>query len=662
LKHSPKYYNYFLLTENPQFFKDVLISQFKDFNEKSLRKTIALNLFLGHKIENKSIIELINPEVAVYLARDFEFLNKGSFGWKDIEVSTIEKRTELLQLFNKTIPGMKINIINTRPFEQFFPLKFIDLITNFPNNWYGEPVYNRSLNFYSSLLDFFIRFYLEKDLRCFDKLDAEDLHTYSPLGRQLIRQKNRNNEQFRDKYFNDFFNLKEFAVKLIDKFVPGATWRWIGGDHKAHIQCVKICKILVEYQLLTEEEVDEIRSSLYLKISAFRSLENAVKRDAMDMDVNWGKMWREGFQNIREYYAEILIQNLYQKLDKELFRVTEVFEKKGFFERDKEVSLEKMRDLAKVRIDFMEEKEISQHIREILFGYLMSQNTIQGETLLQRKSSSILNDLLQLIANINDSFITSLRLIEENDYLRFRKANQSSDKKILEFSKDFSKILLKTSLGDYIYREEIFVKQFSETVERLNQEISKENVYQMQRNLSLANIPLKIFNILGPYAEYCEEFKLVNTKHFFQKFWRFFRFFFKENMENMSVFFNESNVWSFENIFYKFPMEISFEILKVFKENSPAIISKDIILDVLFDMLQKFTEKCQILTMIEKNQVYVNLLQTIGLFLQKKKLKNFNWIPEYDIRIALELIKKIQKKLTYLLRKGQKNYLNFLRF
>ena len=534
---------------------------------------------------------------------------------------------------------MKINIINTRPFEQFFPLKFIDLITNFPNNWYGEPVYNRSLDFYSSLLDFFIRFYLEKDLRCFDKLDAEDLHTYSPLGRQLIRQKNCNNEQFRDKYFNDFFNLKQFAVKLIEKFVPGATWRWIGGDHKAHIQCVKICKILVEYQLLTEEEVDEIRSSLYLKISAFRSLENAVKRDAMDIDVNWGKTWREGFQSIREYYAEILIQNLFQKLDKELFRVAEIIEKDGFFEGNKEVSLDKIRDLTKFKIGFVEEAEISQHIREVLFGYLMSQNTIQGETLLQRKSLSILNDLLQLIANINDSFITSLRLIEQNHYFRFRKANQSSEKKFLEFSKDFSKILMKTSLGNFIYREEVLVKQFSETIEKLNQEISKENAYQMQRNLSLANIPLKIFNILGPYAEYCDEFRLLNTKELFQKFWGFFRFFFKENLENTSVFFNESNVWSFENIFYKFPIEISFEILNVFKENSAAIISKDLILDVFFDMLKNFTERSQFLTIIEKNQVYVNLLQTIGLFLQKKQLKNFNWIPEYDIRIVLELIK-----------------------
>lgn len=60
----------------------------------------------------------------------------------------------------------------------------------------------------------------------------------------------------REKYFDSEFNVFQFAIKLLKKFIPGASWRWIGGNHKAHIYALEICKILIEYGLLTDQEIE----------------------------------------------------------------------------------------------------------------------------------------------------------------------------------------------------------------------------------------------------------------------------------------------------------------------------------------------------------------------------------------------------------------------
>ena len=256
----PFFYIYYLVLitflETPQFFKDVLIANFKDFKEKSLRGIIALNYFLNHKSTSHSIIDLALPDVPIYLARDFELLKNSKFRWEDIDLSAIEDRTELLLLLNKPIPNLILPIISTRPFELFFPLKFLDLIAERPNNWFGEAVYNKSLEYYTCLLECFLQFYLEKDLCFLDKLESEDMKSYSLIGRRNVREKNQRNEEIKSRYFNDIFNLKNFALKLVRNFIPAATWRWIGANHKCHILSIKLCKILIEYQFLTLNEIE----------------------------------------------------------------------------------------------------------------------------------------------------------------------------------------------------------------------------------------------------------------------------------------------------------------------------------------------------------------------------------------------------------------------
>jgi hypothetical protein len=187
----------------------------------------AWNLFFGSQHNGKTVLEIIDPDVLGYIAKDYEALRNQTFRWEDIDIPTINKRHEFVNLFLTPMDPVRLNLLNTAPFEQVFPLKFLDAITERPDYSFGQQIYNSSLSYYTHLLDFFCKFYLEKDFQLLDKIDAQDIETLTPICRYKIREKNRNNTYIREKYFNDEFNVHKFALKLVEKFIPGASWRWI---------------------------------------------------------------------------------------------------------------------------------------------------------------------------------------------------------------------------------------------------------------------------------------------------------------------------------------------------------------------------------------------------------------------------------------------------
>lgn len=53
---------------------------------------------------------------------------------------------------------------------------------------------------------------------------------------------------------------------MINNFVPNTSWLSFEYTHKAHVYCIEICKIIIEYGLLNENEFDQIINKLYNKI------------------------------------------------------------------------------------------------------------------------------------------------------------------------------------------------------------------------------------------------------------------------------------------------------------------------------------------------------------------------------------------------------------
>lgn len=246
------------------------MDNFEKYKTLNIRQALALNQLISLSIDGTPILSYMNSQPANMILKDYETLNCQTFKWDEIDIPAIEKRASFIKQFNIDIPEERFSLLNTEPFEKLISLKFLDMVTENPNLSFGTPLYNNSLNYYTYLLKYFIIFYLKKDLLFLDKIDAEDIETYTPIGRYYIRCNNRQNSKLRAKYFNEEFNLIKFAIKMVEKFVIGATWRWIGGNHMAHVYCIEICKIVIECGIASLEECEEIKHALYLKIQVYR--------------------------------------------------------------------------------------------------------------------------------------------------------------------------------------------------------------------------------------------------------------------------------------------------------------------------------------------------------------------------------------------------------
>ena len=566
-----------------------------------------------------------------------------TFKWDDIGIPSIEQRANFVNYFNQSDAKILIIGLNTAPLEQLFPLKFINLITDCPDYSFGQPIYNQSLNFYTYLLDFFIRYYLMKDLKTMDKIDAQDIETYSPLARHAIREKNRKNTNIRLKYFNEQFDVHKFAIKLVEKFVPGATWRWIGGNHKAHVYCIKICKLLMEYGLLDEAQCEEVKHALYLKIPVYRSLETIIDRDASSISEYWVNIWYDGLKSIREYYCEILINYVYLKKDNEVLALMEKLMVQQ--EVNGKITLDYLKSNISFENSVIFEESFSKKMMEFIHGYVLSQNTINKKFLTtSMKIESIIDNFLQNISNIEDPYLRSLRLLRDQDfenYLKEMKIPQNNKIDLTSPAKEISKVRSRLIQGKYAYKEVELFNDIEQVLNTLNDKLNymqaiqtdEKNIYHGQKALFLHDIPMSIELIL---ALLCNDLKKIDYNQLLQKFTYLIRYFLKDNLEHHSIHLVENNFWNYENMLYIIPEEITDMLYQCLAENSQAMYAKEYVLDVILCVFGKQIK------VEDKNVGYYKslskLVDILSLHHQVKYEKIYNWIPEYDIRITMDLV------------------------
>ena len=276
------------------------------------------------KFKNESILQTGFSKELDYIALDKDNLKNNLFKWEDIELPTINERHQFINIFVNRFKDKEKNkekketlahkiensfsplhcFLNIQPLYEIFTLRYINDIVEHPSSNYGQPIYNNSLSFYTQILDFFNQFYIEKDFRILDKIVARDIETIDPISRIKIRKKNSNNEFIKKKYFSEEFNVLKFCLKIITNFLPGATWRWIGGHHKAHVHSLRLCKLLLEYGVLNNDEIEELRHVLYLKVQVLRSLETIIDNDHKKKSIGqeWFDIWVEGLKFCRGFF------------------------------------------------------------------------------------------------------------------------------------------------------------------------------------------------------------------------------------------------------------------------------------------------------------------------------------------------------------------------
>ena len=614
----------------------------------SFRKFMNLNVFFMHKKQGKSFFQLLDSEAADFIAKDYESLLKGTFRWGDIEIPSIDQRILLLENLNQVMPRIAKPVIYTQWAEENFPLKYIDLMTDFPDYSFGTPLYIKSQLFYTHLIEIFGRLYLEPELELLDKIDAQDIGTYTPISRHYIREKNRKNKRLHDKFFNKEFDLHKFTMKIVDKFVPGATWRWIEDKHKVHIHAIKWCKILMENCLVDDDQIEEIFHALYLKIQTFKFLETSVNEESGKIEDKIVNAWSDGLRAIREYYCEIFVLYLFQKQDNLLLSMM-----KTIYSSKRKLSFEELKNICNFNKSVLFEEEFGRKMMDVLFSYILSQNPINKKFITSRKIEDMAINLMYNISNTEDLFLKGMKMIQENDYIDFCEEacgfagpREFIQNDFIEFYSEFEKIKKNTTNGVYLYKEENVIKDLVNVLDKIDSKLNFSKAvekkegrnYVMQRVIFDSNIHLILQILMSNYAEYSNHFTEHPTEELFNKYTNFLRFYLNGNTETHCSFFVETGFWSIENMYYKFPVELSSMVYDIMNAFPLVVLSKEYLLDVTHDMFGKHYKTCVAQTASVKNwNVLSKVLDIIKIFTRVEYLKIFHWIPEYDIRITMEM-------------------------
>ncbi len=164
--------------EGDQFFKDTL-QKIYSTTEFSLEFCLTVNGLLSHVSQGKSVLErALGDRLMKQFQQDFDGLKAGTFSWHEISKDDLVARVTVLEQLNEFIGNLKkssyrnqageertfLACINFNPFKQLFSLQRMAQYIHYPNWNFGQEIYNKSVQFYTYLLNFFVHAYLLPDL------------------------------------------------------------------------------------------------------------------------------------------------------------------------------------------------------------------------------------------------------------------------------------------------------------------------------------------------------------------------------------------------------------------------------------------------------------------------------------------------------------------
>lgn len=87
-------------------------------------------LFRWKSSEGLSALEIGFDDVIELIKKDLEQMRGNHFRWENIEVDTIQKRSEFISIFLKEFKEEELSILDLSMFESVLSLEYIDRITD----------------------------------------------------------------------------------------------------------------------------------------------------------------------------------------------------------------------------------------------------------------------------------------------------------------------------------------------------------------------------------------------------------------------------------------------------------------------------------------------------------------------------------------------------
>ena len=290
---------------------------------------------------------------------------------------------------------------------------------------------------------------------------------------------------------------------------------------------------------------------------------------------------------------------------------------------------------------------------DFLLSYILSQNKITGKIITSTKIENIADNFLHIFSNFDDPYLHTLKLMKEEDYLNFAKQenkefgpNNYIKQDFQGFANNLKTLINNLTYGGYLHRDAQLLRDIEEILDSVNSKLNyikasqnnESRNFMNQRLLFMSGFPAILFNLMANLMKFSEILKAKEGENILMKFKAFLEYYLKGNKEVQSSFFRKQMFCEIEKMFLKFPTIISNLLLDIFKDDAQILISKDYTLDILMNMLINHNDSLQKNAKIQDYSDLSRIIDIIAIFIDLNCYKIFNWIPEYDLRIAQKLI------------------------
>ena len=75
----------------------------------------------------------------------------------------------------------------------------------------------------------------------------------------------------------------------VERYFPNVGWRWVGGNHHAHLYTLKIMLVLFEYGFYTLQDMNKLLIKLYSISEILFNLENYIRSDSVRLGLAFRK-------------------------------------------------------------------------------------------------------------------------------------------------------------------------------------------------------------------------------------------------------------------------------------------------------------------------------------------------------------------------------------
>lgn len=158
----------------------------------------------------------------------------------DRQISKIEALTSRLSLFEfQVLISVPIHVRNTTDF------------------------YRQLMVMYSNMIKTFYIIFWKRNLRSKPYFKSDIAEFQDPFFRQLVRKKNLGDQELIQNFFAIEFNIKEFIVLCLKKFIIHESSLWANHTHSMHLFSLKLFLDSFEYGFWTYREIDDLNEIVH---------------------------------------------------------------------------------------------------------------------------------------------------------------------------------------------------------------------------------------------------------------------------------------------------------------------------------------------------------------------------------------------------------------